>query len=171
MIAENIRQKFLEFFKKRGHLLQPSAPLSTDDPELMFTIAGMIPFKAFFLGEKTPPSSRLTSCQLCFRTNDLERVGETPYHHTFFEMLGNFSFGDYFKKEACEWGLEFVTKELSLPQNRIWITIFKEDEETENIWKKLGIPSSKIIKKGKEVKSFVAVNPFALSKISTRIKQ
>ena len=150
MIANEIREKFLDFFKKRGHLAQPSAPLSTDDPELMFTIAGMVPFKSFFLGEKEPPAPRLTSCQLCFRTNDLERVGETSYHHTLFEMLGNFSFGDYFKKEACEWGLKFVTQELNLPKDRIWTTIFKEDEETENIWKSLGIPSHRIIKKGEE---------------------
>jgi len=131
-------------------LYQPSAPLATDEPDILFTIAGMVPFKAFFLGEKKPPSPRITSCQLCFRTNDLEKVGETSYHHTLFEMLGNFSFGDYFKEEACNWGLELVTEEFGLDKRRIWVTVFQEDEETASLWKKLGIPSSRIIKKGEE---------------------
>jgi len=150
MKGDAIRQKFLDFFQKKGHLHRPSAPLAIEDPQLLFTIAGMVPFKAFFLGLEKPPATRITSCQLCFRTNDLERVGETSYHHTFFEMLGNFSFGDYFKKEASEWALEFVTRELDINIKRIWITIFKEDEETFSIWRKLGIPSSRIIRKGKE---------------------
>ena len=130
MTGNEIRQKFLDFFKQRGHLVQPSAPLSGDDPTLLFTIAGMVPLKAFFLGEKKPPASRLTSCQLCFRTNDIDRVGQTSYHHTLLEMLGNFSLGDYFKEDACRWGWEFVTKELGLSEKRIWVTIFKEDYET-----------------------------------------
>ncbi len=150
MTGNEIRQKFLDFFKQRGHLVQPSAPLSIDDPTLLFTIAGMVPLKAFFLGKKKPPASRLASCQLCFRTNDLDRVGQTSYHHTLFEMLGNFSLGDYFKEDACQWGWEFVTKELGLSENRIWITIFKEDDETYQIWKKIGIPASRILRKGKE---------------------
>jgi len=150
MKVDEIRERFLKFFEKKGHLVQPSAPLSVDDPELLFTIAGMVPFKPFFLREKEPPASRLTTCQLCFRTNDLERVGQTPYHHTLFEMLGNFSFGDYFKEEACEWGLEFVEKELGLKREKIWTTIFKDDDETLSIWEKLGIPSSRILKKGAE---------------------
>ncbi|TET12426.1 alanine--tRNA ligase, partial [Candidatus Aerophobetes bacterium] len=104
----------------------------------------------FFLGKKKPPASRLASCQLCFRTNDLDRVGETSYHHTLFEMLGNFSLGDYFKEDACQWGWEFVTKELGLSESRIWITIFKEDDETYQIWKKIGIPASRILRKGEE---------------------
>jgi len=120
MQADEIRRKFLDFFKDRGHLESPSAPLAVEDPELLFTIAGMVPFKAFFLGIKSPPSSRITSCQLCFRTNDLDRVGQTSYHHTFFEMLGNFSFGDYFKNEACEWALQFITKELDINYNKLW---------------------------------------------------
>jgi len=150
MTGNEIRQKFLDFFKQRGHLVQPSAPLSIDDPTLLFTIAGMVPLKAFFLGKKKPPASRLASCQLCFRTNDLDRVGQTSYHHTLFEMLGNFSLGDYFKEDACQWGWEFVTKELGLSENRIWITIFKEDDETYQIWKKIGIPASRILRKGEE---------------------
>ncbi|MEA1965414.1 MAG: alanine--tRNA ligase, partial [Candidatus Aerophobetes bacterium] len=150
MESGEIRRKFLDFFKQKGHFIQPSAPLSIDDPELLFTIAGMVPFKKFFLGKSRPPANRLSSCQVCFRTGDLEKVGETSYHHTLFEMLGNFSFGDYFKEEACQWGWEFTTKELELPGERIWITIFKDDEESYEIWKKIGIPSSKIIRKSEE---------------------
>jgi len=125
MVSEEIRQRFLNFFKQRGHLIQPSAPLSIKkDPHLLFTIAGMVPFKDFFLGKEKPPSPRLCSSQLCFRTDDLKKVGETPYHHTLFEMLGNFSFGNYFKEEACEWGWEFITKEMGLKKSSIWTTIF-----------------------------------------------
>ena len=150
MTGNEIRKEFLDFFKQRGHLIQPSAPLSINDPTLLFPIAGMVPLKAFFLGEKKPPASRLASCQLCFRTNDLDRVGQTSYHHTLFEMLGNFSLGDYFKKEACQWAWEFVTNKLELSQNRIWTTIFKEDDETHQVWKEIGIPSSRILRKGEE---------------------
>lgn len=150
MTGNEIREKFLDFFKQRGHLIRPSAPLSGDDPTLLFTIAGMVPLKAFFLGEKKPPASRLASCQLCFRTNDLNRVGQTSYHHTLFEMLGNFSLGDYFKEDACQWGWEFVTKELGLSENRMWITIFKEDDETYQIWRKIGVPASRILRKDEE---------------------
>jgi alanyl-tRNA synthetase len=150
MTGNKIREEFLDFFKQRGHLIQPSAPLSIDDPTLLFTVAGMVPLKAFFLGEKKPPASRLASCQLCFRMNDVDKVGHTSYHHTFFEMLGNFSLGDYFKKEACQWSWEFVTKILNLSQDHIWTTIFREDDETYQIWKKIGIPASRILKKGEE---------------------
>ena len=148
MRGDEIRARFLNFFEKRNHLIQPSAPLSLDDPALLFTIAGMVPFKPFFLGQKKPPAVRLASCQLCLRTNDLDRVGKTPHHHTLFEMLGNFSLGDYFKEEACQWGWEFVTEELGLEAQRIWITIFQDDDETDLIWRKIGIPSSKILRKG-----------------------
>ena len=150
MTGNEIRRRFLDFFKERGHLIQPSALLSVDDPALLFTIAGMVPFKAFFLGGEKPPATRLASCQVCFRTSDLEKVGQTPHHHTLFEMLGNFSLGDYFKEEACKWGYEFVTKELGLKKENLWITIFREDEETYEIWKKIGIPPSKILKKDEE---------------------
>lgn len=150
MSGNEIRRKFLDFFEQRGHLVQPSAPLSINDPTLLFTIAGMVPLKAFFLGEEKPPASRLVSCQLCFRMNDVDKVGHTSYHHTFFEMLGNFSLGDYFKKEACQWSWEFVTKILGLSQNQILTTIFREDDETYQIWKKIGIPSSRILRKGEE---------------------
>lgn len=150
MTGNKIREEFLDFFKQREHLIQPSAPLSIDDPTLLFTVAGMVPLKAFFLGEKKPPASRLASCQLCFRTNDLDRVGETFYHHTLFEMLGNFSLGDYFKKEACQWSWEFVVKKLGLSQDRIWVTVFEQDDEAYQIWKRIGIPASRILKKGEK---------------------
>lgn len=150
MQGDKIRSKFLDFFKKKDHFVHPSAPLATEQEGLLFTIAGMVPFKAFFLGEKEPPASRIVSCQLCLRTNDLETVGQTSYHHTFFEMLGNFSFGDYFKKEACEWGLDFVTGDLGIPGDRLWVTIFREDEETASIWEKLGFSPSRIVRKGEE---------------------
>ena len=150
MIGNSIRKEFLKFFEQRGHLIQPSAPLSLDDPTLLFPIAGMVPLKAFFLGEKEPPASRLASCQLCFRTNDLDRVGQTSYHHTLFEMLGNFSLGDYSKKQACRWSWEFVVMELGLNQHRIWITVFKDDNEAYQIWKRIGIPPSRILRKGQE---------------------
>ncbi len=150
MTGNKIREEFLDFFKQRGHLIQPSAPLSIDDPTLLFTVAGMVPLKAFFLGEKKPPASRLASCQLCFRTNDLDKVGQTCYHHTLFEMLGNFSWGDYFKKEACQWSWEFVVKKLGLSQGRIWVTVFEQDDEAYQIWKRIGIPASRILKKGEE---------------------
>lgn len=150
MIGNSIREEFLNFFEQRGHLIQASAPVSIDDPTLLFVIAGMVPLKAFFLGEKKPPASRIASCQLCFRTNDLDRVGETSYHHTLFEMLGNFSLGDYFKKEACQWSWQFVVKELGLSRHRIWVTVFDEDDEAYQIWKKIGIPPSRILRKGQE---------------------
>jgi len=150
MTGNKIREEFLDFFKQREHLIQPSAPLSIDDPTLLFTIAGMVPLKAFFLGEKKSPASRLASCQLCFRMNDVDKVGYTSYHHTLFEMLGNFSLGDYFKKEACQWAWEFVINKLELSQNRIWATVLKEDDEAYQIWKKIGIPASRILKKGEE---------------------
>lgn len=150
MSGNEIRRKFLDFFEQRGHLVQPSAPLSINDPTLLFTIAGMVPLKAFFLGEEKPPAPRLVSCQLCFRMNDVDKVGHTSYHNTFFEMLGNFSLGDYFKEEACQWSWEFVTKILDLSQDHIWTTIFREDDETYQIWKRIGIPASRILKKGEE---------------------
>jgi alanyl-tRNA synthetase len=116
------------------------------DPTLLFTAAGMVPLKSYFLGEEEPPKRRIATCQACLRTNDIEQVGKTIRHHTFFEMLGNFSIGDYFKEEAISWAYTLLTKNWGLDKNRIWISIYPDDEEALNIWKKIGIPQERIVK-------------------------
>ena len=115
-----IRQTFLDFYAQRGHQVLPSASLVPEDPTVLLTIAGMLPFKPIFLGHQDPPYPRVTTAQKCVRTNDIENVGRTARHHTFFEMLGNFSFGDYFKKEAIAWAWELVTEVFGLPRNGWW---------------------------------------------------
>ncbi|NPA11782.1 MAG: alanine--tRNA ligase [Epsilonproteobacteria bacterium] len=148
----DIRKKFLEFFESKGHKVYPSAPLVPDDPTLLFTNAGMVPFKPIFTGEKEPPNPpRACSSQLCMRAggkhNDLENVGYTNRHHTLFEMLGNFSFGDYFKEEAIAYAWEFVTDVLKLDKERLWITIHESDDEAGKIWEKY-VPKERIVKMG-----------------------
>ena len=148
----DIRKKFLDFFEKKGHKVYPSAPLVPDDPTLLFTNAGMVPFKPIFTGEKPAPTPpRATSSQLCMRAggkhNDLENVGYTNRHHTLFEMLGNFSFGDYFKEEAIAYAWEFVTEVLKLDKDRLWITIHESDDEAGKIWEKY-VPKNRIVKMG-----------------------
>jgi len=150
-----VREKFLSFFEGKGHQRVKSAPLVPhNDSSLLFVNAGMVQFKNCFLGREKRSYKRATSCQKCVRAggkhNDLEQVGYTARHHTFFEMLGNFSFGDYFKKEAIEFGWEFITKTLMLPPEKLWITVYKEDDEAFNIWHKdIGVPEGKIIRMGK----------------------
>ncbi|HEV2524687.1 MAG TPA: alanine--tRNA ligase-related protein, partial [Gammaproteobacteria bacterium] len=138
MNTEQLRQTFLDYFEKHGHTIVPSSSLVPEDSTLLFTNAGMVQFKDTFLGSETRSYTRAASCQRCVRAggnhNDLENVGYTVRHHTFFEMLGNFSFGDYFKREAMQFAWDFLTKILKLPANRLWITVFTEDSETENIW-------------------------------------
>jgi len=140
----------LSFFEEKGHKIIPSSSLIPQgDPTLLLTSAGMVQFKPYFLGEVLPPSPRLASCQKCFRTTDIESVGD-PSHLTFFEMLGNFSIGDYFKQEAINWAWEFVTQHLGLPPERLWITIFLDDDESFHYWRELGIPEPRILRFGEE---------------------
>ncbi|GAB6066430.1 alanine--tRNA ligase [Aquifex pyrophilus] len=154
--AHEIRELFLSFFEKKGHTRVKSAPLVPEnDPTLLFVNAGMVPFKNVFLGLEKRPYKRATSCQKCLRVsgkhNDLEQVGYTSRHHTFFEMLGNFSFGDYFKKEAIEYAWEFVTEVLKLPKERLYVSVYKDDEEAYRIWNEhIGIPSERIWRLGEE---------------------
>ena len=135
MSGKEIRRKYLDFFVKRGHLELPSASLiPKNDPSLLMIGAGMAPFKAYFTGKMTPPCTRITTSQRCVRTGDIENVGRTARHHTYFEMLGNFSFGDYFKYDAIRWAWEFLTVEMELPKDKLWATIYPDDEEAYKIW-------------------------------------
>lgn len=142
-----LRESFLKFFESKGHLRLPSFSLiPLNDPTLLLIGAGMAPFKPFFKGEETPPSNRLVTCQKCVRADDILCVGKTSRHHTFFEMLGNFSIGDYYKEEAILWAWEYLTDIIKLPKERLWITIHPEDQETFKIWnEKVGLPKEKII--------------------------
>ena len=148
----DIREKYLSFFESKGHLRQPSYPLiPKDDKSLLLINAGMAPLKKFFTGEVTPPRKRMTTCQKCIRVIDIENVGKTARHGTFFEMLGNFSFGDYFKHEATAWAWEFLTKTLEIPEDRLWVSIYLEDDEAFEIWtKEVGVPPERIVRMGKE---------------------
>src|SRR5262252_2261748 len=152
----NIRQSFLDFFQARGHTIVPSFPMvPKGDPTLLFVNAGMAPMKDYFLGVRTPPSRRVVDCQKCLRIsgkhNDLEAVGRDSYHHTFFEMLGNWSFGDYYKAEAIEWHWELVTRVWEIPKERLWATVYKDDDEAEQAWLKLKIlPRERILRFGEK---------------------
>ena len=151
MTGNEIRKSFVDFFKSKEHKHFESASLIPDDKSLLLTVAGMVPFKPFFLGEKEDPFPRITTYQKCIRTNDLENVGRTPRHHTFFEMLGNFSFGDYFKKEAIEWSWEYITKVLKLDPERLYVSVYKTDDEAYEIWnKEIGVPEDRIVRLGEE---------------------
>ncbi|MDI1472297.1 alanine--tRNA ligase [Thermodesulfovibrio sp. 1176] len=156
MQSSDIRRFFLEYFVSKGHELVKSSPLiPKDDPSLLFTNAGMVQFKRVFLGEEQRPYSRATTCQKCIRAggkhSDLENVGFTARHHTFFEMLGNFSFGDYFKKEAILFAWELLTEYFKLPKEKLWVSIYKDDDESAHIWEKeVGIPSERIVRLGEK---------------------
>ncbi len=150
MNSNELRTAFLNFFAARGHKIWPSSSLIPHgDPTLLLTNAGMVQFKPYFLREIIADNPRAATCQKCFRTNDIESVGD-PNHLTFFEMLGNFSFGDYFKKEAIPWAWEFVTKNLGLPESKLWITIYKDDDEAFGYWRELGVPESRIVRLGED---------------------
>ena len=152
MLGREIREKFLKFFESKGHKILPSASLiPANDPSLLWTAAGMVPFKPYFTGAAVPEIRRVTTCQKCLRTPDIESVGRTARHHTFFEMLGNFSFGDYFKKEAITWAWEFVTEHLGISQDKLYITIYLDDDEAFDIWHNaVGVPADRITRLGKD---------------------
>ncbi len=146
-----IRTMFRDFYVSKGHYPGKSASLIPDkDPSLLIINSGMAPLKPYFAGAKTPPSKRMTTCQKCIRTGDIENVGITARHGTFFEMLGNFSFGDYFKKESLTWGWEFITKWLEIDPERVWATVYQDDDEAVEIWKEIGMPEERIVRLGKE---------------------
>ncbi len=147
-----IREKFLSFFEKQEHYRLPSFSLVPEnDPSLLLINAGMAPLKPFFTGRQKPPAKRVTTCQKCIRTPDIERVGKTARHGTFFEMLGNFSFGDYFKHQAIRWGWEFITKEMQIPVEKLYVTVYQDDDEAYDIWtKEIGVDPSHVVRMGKE---------------------
>ena len=147
-----LREKYLSFFESKGHLRLPSFSLiPKDDNSLLLINSGMAPMKKYFTGEVTPPRKRVTTCQKCIRTGDIENVGITDRHGTYFEMLGNFSFGDYFKHEATAWAWEFCTKVLELPVDRLWVTIYTDDDEAFDIWtKEVGVDPKRIVRLGRE---------------------
>src|SRR3954453_6684961 len=160
MRAKEIRETYLSFFAERGHKIVPSASLvpSAHDPSVLLTTAGMQPFKPYFLGREEPPARRLADVQKCFRTTDIEEVGNTARHLTFFEMLGNWSFGDYFKEESIPWGWKLSTEGFGMDPERIWVTVFGgdeelglgPDEEAIAIWRRVGVPDERIVRLGRE---------------------
>ncbi|TME57880.1 MAG: hypothetical protein E6I60_00920 [Chloroflexi bacterium] len=159
MTSADIRQRFLNFFKERDHKVLPSSSLIPfGDPTLLFTSAGMVPFKPYFLGQASPPFPRVTTCQKVFRSSDIDVVGHDGHHLTFFEMLGNFAFGDYFKEKAIPYAYEFLTKHLAIEEKRLWAGIHNDDDESDQIWTKTGIPPERIRRFGDEY-NFWAAGP------------
>ena len=147
-----LRESYLKFFESKGCLRHKSYPLvPQNDNSLLLIVAGMAPLKPYFTGQETPPRTRMTTCQKCIRTGDIENVGKTARHGTYFEMLGNFSFGDYFKKEAISWAWEYVTQVLKLPKDRLYISVYEDDDEAEKIWHEdAGVPMDHIVRMGKD---------------------
>src|ERR687889_2253184 len=154
MESAEIRRRWLSFFEERGHTVVPSASLIADDPTLLLVPAGMVPFKPYFLGEVKPPFDRATSVQKCVRTLDIEEVGKTTRHGTFFQMCGNFSFGDYFKEEAIQHAWDLVTGRLDdgglgFDPDRIWVTVYLDDDEAADAWRRIaGLPEERIQRRG-----------------------
>src|SRR6266446_4470657 len=140
MTSDEIRERYLAFFEERGHVRIPSASLvpSAHDPSALLTVAGMHPLKPYFLGAEPPPAPRLTDCQKVFRTVDIDNVGSTARHLTFFEMLGNFAFGDYFKREAIQFAWELITRVFQLPVERLWFTVYTDDDDAARLWEEVG---------------------------------
>lgn len=152
MGLNDLREAYLKFFESKGCLRHKSYPLvPQNDKSLLLIVAGMAPLKPYFTGQETPPRARMTTCQKCIRTGDIENVGKTARHGTYFEMLGNFSFGDYFKREAIAWSWEFVTEVLKLPVDKLYVSVYEEDDEAEKIWhEEIGVPMDHIFRMGKE---------------------
>ena len=150
--VSSIRNKYIDFFKEKEHLHLHSFPLiPKNDDSLLLINAGMAPLKKYFTGSETPPSSRVVTCQKCLRTGDIDNVGITSRHCTFFEMLGNFSFGDYFKKEAIAWSWEFMTEVMEIDKEKLWVSVYHEDEEAYKIWAEdINVPKERIVKLGKK---------------------
>ncbi|HIE09397.1 MAG TPA: alanine--tRNA ligase [Armatimonadetes bacterium] len=149
--GDDLRQEFLEFFKEKGHHIGEGISLIPPDPSLLLTVAGVVPFRDFIEGVRAPEHRRVATCQRCVRVADIDEVGRTRRHLTFFEMLGNFSFGDYYKREAILWAWEFVTERMKIPQERLWVTIYEEDDESHRIWaEEVGFPEERIIRLGME---------------------
>lgn len=146
-----IRQMFRDFYVSKEHYPGKSASLvPQNDKSLLIINSGMAPLKPYFAGVETPPAKRMTTCQKCIRTGDIDNVGITSRHGTFFEMLGNFSFGDYFKEQSLNWGWEFITEHLKMPKEKIWATVYEDDDEAVEIWKKIGLPEERIVRLGKD---------------------
>ena len=151
-----LREGFLAFFESKDHLRFPSFPLipPSEDPSTLFISAGMQPLKPYFSGAKQPPAARFTTVQKCLRAGgkdtDLDEVGLTARHASMFEMLGNFSFGDYFKAESCRWGHELVTEVYGIEPDRLWVTVFRTDDEAIGIWRDIGIPAERIVRRDEE---------------------
>ncbi|MDK2563247.1 alanine--tRNA ligase [Romboutsia sedimentorum] len=152
MGLNEIRSRFLDFFKSKDHYVRESYSLvPQNDKSLLLISAGMAPLKNYFSGVEVPPSKRMSTCQKCIRTGDIENVGKTARHATFFEMLGNFSFGDYFKRESIKWGWEFVTEHLNIPEDKIWVTVYEEDDDSYDLWsKEMGFPEERLVRLGKD---------------------
>src|SRR4029077_11801381 len=153
--ADEPRPPFVEFFTERAHAHVPSASVIPVDRSLLFTVAGMVPFKPYFTAEETPPYKRAVSVQKCVRAggkhNDLDDIGRTNRHFSFFEMLGNFSFGDYFKAEAIQFAWDFYTEVLDLDVGRLWVTVYEDDDEAEQIWREqIGFPAARIQRLGED---------------------
>ena len=155
MNAADIRDLFREFFVAHGHLAgEPASLVPAGDASVLFTTAGMQQYKPYYLGVETPPATRMTTCQRCFRTSDIENVGKTARHLTFFEMLGNFSFGDYFKADAIQWALE-LSDQFGIDRDRVWVTVFggddqvPADEEAVDLWKSHGFSDERIVRLGR----------------------